>query len=527
MMDTACSPLRQDLDRATFHLEVLREVAALITASRKPRAILESVLLSAMGGVGAASGCAALVHGDAVQDCLCKGEACDTGALSASLVAPVVAAIEQAAHPILFDAQTLVGWPWRVAVALGVTVDAERVALLVLGPQVAGDLYDEEDLRFLHTLGILLQVSLRFAMAHMREELLTAQLLRRTEELDRQVFHLRAGRELALELGQGRNLATTLARAMPVILGHFALASGLLVLLDRPSGQVWVERRESSWQGDRRTADQLLFACLSRCPTKQVPPLHVEALDLEHDADLGVGFTPRHGFFFQVREGLFGVALLGAPLREGGPSDHSALLAAIQQLVLHLHGADAFATIVALNKDLEERNQSLQRTVDALTQAQGRIAKLESRVRQVLGAVEDKTWQVTRARLVDFIALVLLSAVLGLAFNAQNPQGVDLLPPYLPARVQVTGSIPQDAIVVDARPKEYYDREHLLGAVNLPPQFFDFVYPMLLGSEDPERPVAVYGRTWSRRYDVETARLLLDRGHETVVIVHQSAGVRP
>lgn len=527
MVDAACQPLRDDLDRAAYHLEVLREVAAHIEATRTPRAILESVLLSAMGGLGASSGCAALVQEEGVQDCVCKGDACDTGALTASVVAPLLARVRGVPHPVAVDAGVLVGWPWRVAAALGLSIDAERVAVLALGPRVGGQPYDDEDLRFLGTLGVLLQVSLRFALAGVREGLLTAQLVRRTEELDRQVFHLRAGRELALELGQGRDVATTVARALPVVLGHFAFGSGLFVLVDRTSGQVVTQGRGSSWHGDRRAAEQLLFACLSRCASKQVPPLHVEAMDLEEPLDLDLGFAPRRGFFFQVREGLFGAVLLGAPLQEASPSDDSALLACIQQVVLHLHGADAFATIVALNRDLAERNERLQRTVDELIQAQGRIAKLEGRVRQVLGAVEAKAWQVSRARAVDFVALVVLSALLGLAFNAQNPQGVDLRPPRLPEAVQVAAAIPAGAVVVDARPREYFERGHLPGAVNLPPQFFELVYPMLLGAEDPARPVAVYGRTWSRLYDVETARLLVDRGHEAVVLVTDALEVRP
>ncbi|HCF05265.1 MAG TPA: hypothetical protein DEU72_03330 [Desulfomicrobiaceae bacterium] len=50
MLGDSCQPLRDDLERTAYHLEVLREVAAQIEGTRKPRAILETVLLSAMGG---------------------------------------------------------------------------------------------------------------------------------------------------------------------------------------------------------------------------------------------------------------------------------------------------------------------------------------------------------------------------------------------------------------------------------------------------------------------------------------------
>lgn len=527
MLGDSCQPLRDDLERTAYHLEVLREVAAQIESIRKPRAILETVLLSAMGGLGASGGCALFVVRGQVQDWIGKGPSWDAAALPQGRLVPVLEQVRSSRHPVAVDVEQVAWMPWPVAAALGMVVEAEQVVLLLLGPPLGAGRYDDEGMRFLHTLGVLLQVSLRFALAGMREELLSAQLVRRNEELDRQVFHLRTQRELALELGQGRSLEETVARALPIVLGGFSYTTAVLVLVDRQRDWVLAESRGSSFRPQKRAAEALLFACLSRCVTKQVPPLHVEEISLEDGPDLGLDFSPRRGFFFQVRHGLFGAFLLGDPLQEAAGDHDSSLLACMQQLVLHLHGADAFATIVALNRDLEERNLRLKRMVEELTAAQSRITKLEQRVRQVLGALEDKAWQVTRARVVDFVFLVLLSAVLGFAFNSQNPQGIDLFPPSLPARVRVVDAIPKDAVVVDARPRQYFERGSLSGAVNVPPQFFDLTYPMLLGSFDLEQPIVVFGRTWSRLYDVETARLLVDRGHEEVLVLARLPEERP
>jgi rhodanese-related sulfurtransferase len=464
---------------------------------------------------------------DRIQDCIGKGFSCDPAALWQELLSPVLEQARSSRHPVTVDAAQRARWPWPVAAGLAVAVDAEQVAVLMVGSPLGADAYDDEDMRFLHTLGVLLQVSLRFALAGVREELLSAQLVRRNEELDRQILHLRTQRELAVELGQGRSLEETASRAVPIVLGGFAYTKGVLVLVDRQRDWVLAESRGTVFRPDKRAADALLFACLSRCATKQVPPLHVEEISLEDSPEMGLDFTPRRGFFFQVREGLFGGFVLGDPLQEAVAHHDSSLLACMQQLVLHLHGADAFATIVALNRDLEERNLRLEQMVEELTAAQSRITKLEQRVRHVLGALEDKAWQVTRARVVDFVFLVLLSAALGFAFNSQNPQGVELLPPSLPPSVQVVAAIPKDAVVVDARPRQYFERGSLPGAVNVPPQFFDLIYPMLLGNLDPEQPVVVFGRTWSRLYDVETARLLVERGHEAVSILEALPEARP
>ena len=329
---------------------------------------------------------------DRIQDCIGKGFSCDPAALWQELLSPVLEQARSSRHPVTVDAAQRARWPWPVAAGLAVAVDAEQVAVLMVGSPLGADAYDDEDMRFLHTLGVLLQVSLRFALAGVREELLSAQLVRRNEELDRQILHLRTQRELAVELGQGRSLEETASRAVPIVLGGFAYTKGELVLVDRQRDWVLAESRGTVFRPDKRAADALLFACLSRCATKQVPPLHVEEISLEDSPEMGLDFTPRRGFFFQVREGLFGGFVLGDPLQEAVAHHDSSLLACMQQLVLHLHGADAFATIVALNRDLEERNLRLEQMVEELTAAQSRITKLEQRVRHVLGALEDKAW---------------------------------------------------------------------------------------------------------------------------------------
>jgi hypothetical protein len=58
----------------------------------------------------------------------------------------------------------------------------------------------------------------------------------------------------------------------------------------------------------------------------------------------------------------------------------------------------------------------------------------------------------------------------------------------------------------------------------VPAQLFDLVYMMQMASEDPERPIVVFGRSVSRRYDLMVARRFLGRDHERVYVV---TGVRP
>jgi rhodanese-related sulfurtransferase len=75
-----------------------------------------------------------------------------------------------------------------------------------------------------------------------------------------------------------------------------------------------------------------------------------------------------------------------------------------------------------------------------------------------------------------------------------------------------------DAVLVDARPVEFYRLKHIKGAVNVPLDVFDVVHMMKLSHLEPERPIIVYGRTISRHYDEEVAHRLTQRDQEDVKV---------
>jgi rhodanese-related sulfurtransferase len=128
---------------------------------------------------------------------------------------------------------------------------------------------------------------------------------------------------------------------------------------------------------------------------------------------------------------------------------------------------------------------------------------------------------------VDFLLIVGLSVLCALIFNQTNPNGVALFPKTLldesitpmPASSAMARLEKGGALFVDAMPSNFYDKEHIAEAVNLPLAIFDIMYMMVLSQEDKEKEIIVYGRTISKRYDEQLASKLALRGHKNVRIL--------
>lgn len=127
----------------------------------------------------------------------------------------------------------------------------------------------------------------------------------------------------------------------------------------------------------------------------------------------------------------------------------------------------------------------------------------------------------------DFALLMGVSLFFAFVFNQANPNGIPLIP-KLPSKESVqqislaaaSEELQEgDTLFVDAIPANFYDKEHIRGAINMPLPLFDIVYMMTFGDEDKERKIVVYGRTISRLYDLELANKLLLRGYKNTRIL--------
>lgn len=129
--------------------------------------------------------------------------------------------------------------------------------------------------------------------------------------------------------------------------------------------------------------------------------------------------------------------------------------------------------------------------------------------------------------ILDFAVIIFLSSLCALIFNHSNPGGIKLLPDIsLNSNIgRVSPSAAQmeleknTAQFVDAMPSNFYDQEHIPGAINIPQSVFEIMYMMGLSDVDPSKKIIVYGRTISRLYDIRLANKLYSRGHKNIHIL--------
>lgn len=146
---------------------------------------------------------------------------------------------------------------------------------------------------------------------------------------------------------------------------------------------------------------------------------------------------------------------------------------------------------------------------------------------QMLEMEKSRQYQPTKLSILDFVIIIGLSLMCALVFNGSNPNGVALFSrivlhsdiSYIDPHAAVQKHAAASAVFVDARPSAFFDQSHIADAVNIPLSVFDIMYMMTIQIIDKTRPVIVYGRTISRRYDVDVANKLYLRGHKQVRVL--------
>ena len=112
-----------------------------------------------------------------------------------------------------------------------------------------------------------------------------------------------------------------------------------------------------------------------------------------------------------------------------------------------------------------------------------------------------------RSNLLKMGFLLLLSVIVALLFNAVRPQGIPLVENWkekmatrqMPEGIQrmsfnqVTEHFKTgDVLFLDARDAAFYERNHIRGAVNLPVQAFDTIYPDVKDKLGYDKLIIVY-----------------------------------
>jgi putative oxidoreductase len=137
----------------------------------------------------------------------------------------------------------------------------------------------------------------------------------------------------------------------------------------------------------------------------------------------------------------------------------------------------------------------------------------------------------------DYVLMLGLSLVLSLVVNIYNDNRIPLIHgwgdknaiPEIAPNQALEMYQKNQAIFIDARKSAFFSQEHIKDATNLPTILFDLMFPMfnfsLTQTEgDKDKTLVVYGGTFSRRTDLDLARMLKNKGLEHVVVLKDYSG---
>ncbi|MBI5583134.1 MAG: rhodanese-like domain-containing protein [Deltaproteobacteria bacterium] len=416
---------------------------------------------------------------------------------------------------------------------------------LGLGPKLRHGEYSEEEKEILFGLiyhflqrtasppGEPSSAALRSDLAETRREL-EGQRKNRDKlqaEFDRQIFYLKTLYDISAELADQGEAQKMLEAFLLMILGTFGFEEGFIQLYDRPENRtLTVHRGAGSQEYSPLPPEELLGFIPPGETSADSPAVRIlSRSDFRQPDLLPPALLKGHRFAFALPEGFYGFLALGGRLtsREIDRREQELLQTLLFRLLAALAKVKASENILRLNRELEEKNTRLEKTVQELTRSRSRIEVLEKAKTQIKAVIQHELERSRRVSLTDVLFILILGAVLGLIYNLANPGGITVfsaawfgepLPAVTPALAK--GQIETgQARLIDARPEHFFRQHRLRGALNLPLTLFDFVYLMKIANLPPEQPLIVYGRNFSRRYDREVGLKLKSKGHTRIAVL--------
>ncbi len=542
-----------------FRMNALNDASSELGRYSRPGEIVEAFLLTTLGVMGAASGFFLLFdREEEIGEIVGRGIPQDELALVKAFLPRIEEAYFSGSprfennqpprpHILPFSGQGE-GPPFPEDTRLVVkwALDGRRRGLLGLGPKITNRPYDAGDGDFLLSLCALLTQAMRRAASLEDVTRLNRELMAKNDALekaaaaadkdraalDRRMFYLKTHNDAVNEMSGLLDAKELIARFLLLAMGGVSAGKGYLALFSGLGpGEI------SSRGVDAELLLDIEGGDVSRLITHML---------FSGDADRGQG--ARRGFiddpevlvraglpgdmpgvWFVADEGAFGFCGLGDFL-SGEPlsgEQREFLLTQTGALTVFLRKAKLFEQTRRLNLELEAGNRELREALENLTRSRREADGLKQAAERIKSLVRGELGRAGRVNPWDFIIILAISLVVGLFFNYAHPGGVPIIPAgwSRPPLQAVDATLAREAvdagnaILVDARPREFFEQRRAKGAVNLPAALFDFVYGMNLEGQDPAREIIVYGHTVSRRYDADVAELLRERGHANVKLL--------
>lgn len=534
------------MDRRILHIQTLYEATRELSGTTTPLETLRTFLPIAMGPLGLTFGFGVMRRGLAVHvESLGLGTATKDqfteqaealidkffphGEQNSSISSPTLLAGSHLSHSADVPADT-------GAIAV-IPLDKDGHVVLGFGPKLTGEPLADDETDLLNGLVITLSTALKKACGEQdikarNRRLRTA--LEQTQEarvaLDRRAFQLHTLYEATLELSGLHEPVAVCDAFLLILMGTFSYTSGWAALYGPNDARADVAHRGLEPDGlDRLLSREGRDMVLGRFVElkDRMPHQGQSALIDDETSRASLPLAADVAIVFTLDNDWRGAVGLSAPLTEGDLSTEmeQLLLSLVSTFMVTLGNAKHIQLIQDLNSDLAARNVDLQNTLDALTSARNEISLLTEAKEAIVGLVRGELERVRRPAWLDVLLIILAGIVLGGLFNYSSPSGIDLVPhsflgtpPETVAAEGVLSLASEGAVIVDARPAEFYQQKHIKGAISLPKDMFGFVYSMKLSELDPAIPLVVYGRNISRHYDVDVARELSGLGHENVFV---------
>lgn len=422
------------------------------------------------------------------------------------------------------------------------------MGLLGLGEKINADTFTESEINFLYSLADHMMVAMKGisskSIIHTLENALdqakqrvadtTANTLATKKELEETLFRLSGFNDIFHELSDIKESAKLIDAFLLVLLGIFSTSSGLIFHWEQTTGEIYTTARGSSRSSVQATDSagvrKILGDLFNLGQLPKIGSMQAVIVPSEQLNRMAPMISNSHiTLLFRIDETTKGVLCLGKRLvqTQYDSREQELLLAFAHNFLVFLKNSRSFETIQRLHVEQERQYKELENTLQELTSCQTTIDGMEKAGERIRAAMAKAMARTKRASLTDIAIIIIAGALLGLAYNFASPSGIPIIPEIwrhapsqkinvFDAKTMVKNN---NAILVDARPAEFYNQQHIDGAVNLPLALFDFVYMMRFNRLDTQRPMIVYGRTISRHYDETIAYKLAERGHHKVYVL--------
>ena len=547
-------------DRRGFLRQVVRQAQVEFSRLESPAKVIDSVLLTAMGALGAACGFSSWCRSGAERRHV-VGRGLDDKTLLAvdrrwdDLMACCFAAGDNSPDadctrvrilPVSPDLPLLSSTP-ALSILIGWRSTTDLAGLMGIGEGLKGVPFSDSDIDFLYHLVDHMLMEMRAMADNALLHSLTNELNQARQkadeanqrndvlktELEEAGFRLSGFNDIFHELSGLTGSTKIMDAFLLVMLGIFSARSGAIFYADPVSGKTHAALRGSGDSLGPAGPDEVsnLLAAIfgssfglhgETAQAAAMPPEQFKRLDR---------FIPRIklGVLFQIDGQAKGVVCLGQRLVEHPyeANDQKLLQVFTHTFLAFLKNSRSFETITHLHAEQQQKTMVQEKTVQALSECRLAIDGMEKAGERIKAAITRALRRTTRVSVFDIVLMVVAGTILGVIYNYASPSGIPLAPRVWqypePASIDIHDARRRmdagEILMVDARPTEFFNQGHIQGALNLPLALFDFVYMMRFSKIDPQRPIVIYGRNVSRHYDEELAFQLAQRGHAHVFVL--------